>query len=242
MHKYALKSAKDQFKNSWRLRDAIGTNIKNINNLSSYLQYPHSSNYAYLDSVASNNFGNEKTLLVNITKMKNAMPMRLTNGQLMTPAHSGTLQHLPSISQSSKECQISTSQQGPSLVSIGKLCNDGCIAVADSKKRITHKNKPVIKEPRCSTTGMHVIDLNNPLQTRPIVHANLQQFISLEQMKFLYGSLGSQPLSTIRRGLTAGYLDSFPDLTAQNISKLSPSNITIFGHLDTKQKITNQPN
>ena len=78
--------------------------------------------------------------------------------------------------------------------------------------------------------------LTYPLQTRPMMHANLQQFISLERMKFLYGSLGSQPLSTIRRGLTAGCLDSFPDLTTQNVSKLSPSEITIFGHLDTKRK------
>ena len=80
------------------------------------------------------------------------------------------------------------------------------------------------------------MDLNNPLQTRSMMHANLQQFISLERMKFLHGSLGSQPLSTIRRGLAVGCLDSFPDLTAQNISKLSPSDITVFGHLDTKRK------
>ena len=65
---------------------------------------------------------------------------------------------------------------------------------------------------------------------------NLQQFTSIERIKFLHGTLGFLALSTLKRAIQAGYLDSFPDLTLHNISKLSLSDITILGHLDTKRK------
>ena len=55
-------------------------------------------------------------------------------------------------------------------------------------------------------------------------------------MKFLHRALGYQSLSTVRRAISAEYLDSFPDLTERNISKLNTPDTTIFGHLDTKRK------
>ena len=154
----------------------------------------------------------------------------------MKPTHSGILPNLPTISTANKQCQISTDQQGPALISIGKLCDDNCIAIADKSKCIVYKEKPIIKALRCPTTGMYVMDLNNPLLLQPMIHANLQQFTSIERMKFLHGALGFQPLSTVRRAISAGYLNSFPDLTERNISKLSTPDTTIFGHLDTKRK------
>ena len=83
---------------------------------------------------------------------------------------------------------------------------------------------------------MYIIDLNNPLQLNQIAHANLQQFTSLEHMKFLHGALGFQLLSTIWHTISAGYLNSFPDLTPQNISKLAALDITILECLDAKWK------
>ena len=154
----------------------------------------------------------------------------------MKPTHTGILPNLPSISDTNKQCQICPEQQGPALISIGKLCDDGCLAIADDKKCIIYKDKPIIKAIRCPTTGMYVADLTNPLQQISMVHANLQQFTSIERMKFLHGALGYIPISTLRRAMSAGYLNSFPDLTPNNVSKLSPSDITILGHLDTKRK------
>jgi len=154
----------------------------------------------------------------------------------MRPTHTGNLLNLPSISNTNKQCQICPEQKGPALISIGKLCDDGCIAVADDKKCIIYKEKPIIKALRCPTTGMYVADLTNPLLQKIMVHANLQQFTSIERMKFLHGALGYIPLSTLRRAMSAGYLNSFPDLTPSNVSKLHPSDITILGHLDTKRK------
>ena len=116
----------------------------------------------------------------------------------MRPTHTGNLLNLPSISNTNKQCQICPEQKGPALISIGKLCDDGCIAVADDKKCIIYKEKPIIKALRCPTTGMYVADLTNPLLQKIMVHANLQQFTSIERMKFLHGALGYIPLSTLR--------------------------------------------
>ena len=154
----------------------------------------------------------------------------------MKPACIRLFKKLPSILSSNKQCQICPEQQGPALIWIGKFCNDGCIAVADSEKCIAYKDKPVIKASRCSTTGMRVMDLNNPLQTQTMLYANLQQFTSIERIKFLHSTLGFLALSALIRTIHTGYLNSLPDLTPHNISKLGPSDIVILGHLDTKRK------
>ena len=89
---------------------------------------------------------------------------------------------------------------------------------------------------RCPTTGMYVTNLNNPLLQVSTAHSNLQQFTSIERLKFLHGALGFHPLSTLRRAIAAGYLRSFPDLTEKNVAKLPTPDATILGRLDTKRK------
>ena len=134
-----------------------------MNSLYQHLLCPHSENTAYLDSAASDNFGNKRTPLNNITPLKHATPMHLTNGQSMKPTHAGALQNLPSMSNINKQCQICPDQKGPALLFIGKFCEDRCIAIADNKKCIIYEEKPIIKALRCPTTSMHVANLTNPL-------------------------------------------------------------------------------
>ena len=83
---------------------------------------------------------------------------------------------------------------------------------------------------------MYVTDLKNPLLYIPQLYTNLQHFTSINRMKFLYGILGFPLLSTLKRAILAGYLNSFPDLTEKNISKLKTSDITVLGRLDTTRK------
>ena len=201
-----------------------------------YLQYPHSANAAYLDSAASDNFGNKHAPLEHIQPLTNADPVHLTNGQTMVPTQTGIMKHLLAISTRNKQYQICPEQSGPALLSVGKLCDDGCVAVMDSEKCIVWKDKPIIKARRCPTTGMCVANLHNPLQVKHLAHANIQQFTSIERLKFLHGALGFPPLSTLRRAISAGYLQSFPDLTTTNMSKLSTSDITVLGRMDSKRK------
>ena len=69
--------------------------------------------------------------------------------------------------------------------------------------------------------GIHVADLTNPLLIYLVLHANLQQFTLLEQLKFLHRALGFPPLSTLYRAVAVGYLNSFPDFTKKNIKAIN---------------------
>ena len=158
----------------------------------------------------------------------------------MKPIHTSFLKNSLSISNSNKQCQICTEQQGLALILISKLYDHGWIVVADENKCILCKNKPIMKAFRCLMTRIHIMDLRNLLQTQLISHANLQQITSIERMKFSHNALGYLALSTLVRAIYARFLNSLPDLAAHNVSKLGPLDITILGHLDIKRKISNQ--
>ena len=57
-----------------------------------------------------------------------------------------------------------------------------------------------------------------------------------KKMKFLYSSLGYLVSSTLIRAIYPRYLNSLPDLTAHNMSKLDLSDFTILGYLNNKRK------
>ena len=163
------------------------------------------------------------------------MPVHLTNGSTMSPSYKGIILNLPDISTHNKTCQVYPSSSRPTLLSLGWLCDDNCLAICNHKKYIVYKDKPILKAQRCPITGMYVTDLNNPMlqQTKiKLINANLQQFTSLERLTFLHGALGFPPISTLRRAISVGYLLSFPDLTEKNISKFPTLDVTVLGYMD----------
>ena len=95
---------------------------------------------------------------------------------------------------------------------------------------------------------MCVTDLNDPLLTQTeinsaltqtktnLVHANLEQFTSIERLKFLHSALGFPPISALRRAIAAGYLLSFPDLSEKTMSKVPTQDITVLGYINQKRK------
>ena len=72
----------------------------------SYLQYLYSHTIAYLDSAASDNYENNKTPLINIHKINQALPVHLTNRNTIQLIHKGIFDSLPAISIENKTCQI----------------------------------------------------------------------------------------------------------------------------------------
>ena len=101
------------------------------------------------------------------------MSVHLTNGNTMLPLHTATFKNLLLISNISKQCQICTQHTGPTLLSLGKLCDDDYIVVADKNKCIIYKDKPVLRAQRCLTTGIYVMDLTNLLLKQSHLHTNL---------------------------------------------------------------------
>ena len=155
------KVVKEFYGVSWRGQDAVSSEFK-LNFLHQNSQYPL-EDVAYIDSAASDHFGSKTAPLHNIQPLSKTTPIYLTNGETIEPIHKGILPHLDALIFKNKTCQICPANTKASLISMGKLCDDGAIAIADEEKMIVYKDKPIMKGARCQQTGMYVTSISNPL-------------------------------------------------------------------------------
>ena len=138
------------------------------------------------------------------------------------------------------------SNNNTSLISLGKLCDDGCEArINKTVCKVCKEDKTILTAPRCSNTGMCVMDINHPnppcivnasLANKQHKLVNIQDFVDIDRTKFLHASIGGLPLSTVKQAIKAGYLQSWPGLTEKSICKLQEPDHTILGHMDHVRK------
>ena len=136
------------------------------------------------------------------------------------------------------------------LVSLGQLCDDGCIGTFNKDYAIVTKNKKVILHAnRDPITRLWYTDLNQPtaaivLEFKPTTkqnifhcHAVLPSGTISDTLAFLHGALFSPPTSTLLSAINNNFLVTFPGLTATNIKKYLPASLaTAKGHLDQQRK------
>ena len=139
------------------------------------------------------------------------------------------------------------------LISLGKLCDRSCEIKHNSKMCAVYKDERlIIKEPRYKSIGMHVMNVTKPLpnvklKQRPemansslaqkqVKVANVQNFISLERLKFYHLSLGATPVRILKQAVYAGYLKSWAGITPQSIKKSIEPDYIYFGYLDHIRK------
>ena len=209
------------------------------------MQYPQAnSTLAFLDSAASDNCGAPQCPIENEQHISDPSPVLLSNGDHMIPSKKGQLPNLPQLSTHCKTVQICPDNKNATLISLGRLCDDNCTALLDKHRAVVYKNNtPIIRAPRCRQTGMHVMDLNNPLSlaNATLKHCSpkviqIHTFAALSRVKFLHGAIGSPPLSTLKRAINAGFLLSWPDFNTKALSKLETPDHTSLGHMDQKRK------
>ena len=105
----------------------------------------------------------------------------------------------------------------------------------------------MLTAPRCSHTGMCVLNLQHPLQNpKQLVNdslanrqhkvVNIQEFIDADRVKFLHASIGRLPLSTVKQEINTGCLQSWPDLTVKLLNKLPEPEYTMLSHMDHIRK------
>ena len=81
----------------------------------------------------------------------------------MKSTHTRILPNLPNITQSCKTAQICLSNNNIFLISLGKLCDDGCEAKINKNVCKVYKyGETILTAPRCSNTGMYVLDILHP--------------------------------------------------------------------------------
>ena len=109
------------------------------------------------------------------------------------------------------------------------------------------RKNTILTAPRCSHTGMHVLNMQNPLihltqvvndSLANIKHTftNIQEFIDADRVKFLYTSLGGLPLSTVKQAIKEGFLQSWSGLTVKKLNRLPEPDCTALGHADHTHK------
>ena len=134
-------------------------------------QHPFSYKTAFVDSAATNHYTQPSTPLLNKKPLSNTQPIYLTNGNTIKASQSGMLPNLQMLDSATKTAQICKHVNNISLISLGKLCDGGCEAKITSKMCTVSKNeRPIIKAPRCKTTGMCVMDITKPLPNVKLKH------------------------------------------------------------------------
>ena len=103
-----------------------------------------------------------KRTSIKIKSTTTSKPVRLWNGVHTKASSIGFLLNLLALSEICKTSQTWKDNVITALMSMGKLCDDGCAEVAVKHNCIKcHLQKPITKVLRCSTATMHVLDLKN---------------------------------------------------------------------------------
>jgi hypothetical protein len=134
-----------------------------------------------------------------------------------------------------------------SLLSVGQLCDAGCIALFE-KVQVTIKldNEIILQGKRDPRTGLWTINLptgdNRATLPGPkvIQHTAMSAIAAEtlgESVAFLHACAGSPALSTFRDAIQNVNYTTWPELTAERVDKyLTAPAATIKGHLDQQRK------
>ena len=176
-----------------------------------------------------------------------AIPISVTlpDNSTMTNTHEATLR-LPGVSPSASKAYV-FNNMASSLLSIGQLCDDGCIATFDKDSVVIAKDNAVILQgKRDPSTKLWMVDLNCSPTMSPLPGPNVIQYAANaaiaqetvpERVAFLHWCAGSPQLSTWCKAIDAGFYRSWPGLTSKLVRKHMPqSTPMIKGHLDQQRK------
>lgn len=91
--------------------------------------------YLKADTGASKNFIREQDqhFLQNIKQLRNGLSAKLPNNQCITPTSTGNLSLNPTLSTTAQSALVYPALKNLSLLSIGQLCDDDCLAVFHTK-------------------------------------------------------------------------------------------------------------
>ena len=121
-----------------------------------------------------------------------------------------------------------------SLLSIGQLCDQGCVAVFQKEELNIYKNnQKIISGTRNRTDGLWDVpfptEKNNYIITRDKSKTELAQF--------LHGCAFSPSVSTFQRAISNGNFITWPGIDTLNFKKLlGTPEPTLLGHLDQERK------
>jgi hypothetical protein len=135
--------------------------------------------------------------------------------------HAGLLPLNSSLSTTAKTAHILDGMTNSSLISIGQLCDDDCVAVLDKRKlQVFKRNACVLSGTRNRIDGLWDIALpisrptstsrpKAPLQLNAIIRKDI---IKTNLVQYLYGCLGSPVVSTWKLAIANGNFITWPGI------------------------------
>ncbi|KAI2488787.1 hypothetical protein MHU86_25841 [Fragilaria crotonensis] len=159
---------------------------------------------------------------------------------------------IPRLPLAARRVHIVPALQTASLLSMGQLCDAGCIVTFDAKIVTVHlDDELILTGARTPTTGLWHLNLVAPLDPHdmpvvdapPSLHnsfAAVHSATPAELVAFAHAALFSPAISTLRRALINGYLPHFMGLTAQTLAKHPPNSVAMVkGHMDQTRQHKN---
>ena len=175
-----------------------------------------------------------------ITTAKVPISVHLPDRSTMTNTHEGYLT-IPNLLSNACKTYLFDDMQS-SLISIGQLCDAGCVVTFSKNHVHINKEGELILKGLCNTaTGLWTADLDSQPSFPPIIQHIAMSAIAAEtigeRIAFLHACAGLPALSTFKKAITAGYYTTWPELNASRVDKflLAPA-VTIKGHLDQQRK------
>jgi hypothetical protein len=175
----------------------------------------------------------------------------VANGDIIETTKRAIIPLTPELSASAKTGHIFNHLKSGSLISIGQLCDDDCVALFTTYDVKLYKNgQVIIVGTRDNANGLWTIplapksapslpQLQAPLRNRHhSANGAIRHRATKQDLAAFLHACGFGPLpSTFLRAIQRGHFDSWPGLTALLVTKHLPKSLaTSKGHLRMEQK------
>jgi hypothetical protein len=171
----------------------------------------------------------------------------LPNSSTIQASQAGKLPFHPSLSDKATTAHVLNGITNSSLINLGQLCDDDCIAIFTKQKMHVCKNKMcVLSGTRNHTDGLWDIPLATTslsslsLAPTPVFAANAiirKDMTKTALAQYLYGCCSSPVLSTWQQAIRNGNFVTWPGIDSLSIDKHLPKSIaSAKGHLDQERK------
>ena len=146
---------------------------------------------------------------------------------------------LPTLPLAARHVHIVPALQAGSLLSMGQLCDAGCVVTFDATTVRVHRNSELlltgIRTPATGLWHLTIAASEPPIQHRSF--AAVDSATPAELVAFAHAALFSPALSTLKRALDLGFLPHFMGLTAKSLAKHPPTSVAMVkGHMDQARK------
>jgi hypothetical protein len=206
------------------------------------------SDYAIADTGTTGHYLLPQSPHVNNNIAKNPITVQMPNGSGITSSHTCDLD-VATLPPAARDGHILPGLASHSLLSMAKLCDNGCTVLFDSNRcRVQHKQQTIMEGPRDPTTKLWLLPLcPNP---RPVLttsstanphfgNAAQQTSTKSDLIQYLHAACFSPSPTTWTNAIANNQFTTWPGLTTRAVKRyLPPSLATAKGHLDKNRRNT----